>query len=236
MAAKTRKPAQTLLARVDKLEDELKQRDARIRELRNDLNKAEALIIEEREYIEDAMAMINAWKEAFGMVQDDKGVWQWDDWVDQRNQMVKQYEALARKWNEFVPEYNATVLKGTRNVGRPLGADAWQIEQVRKLRKAGKSLRVIATMMALGLPTVRTILDRDNGSDRMTKKRWQKLHPGEKWKDRSYTPVSALERVEIKQFREEPWRVRARASLPKRIGETLERGHELVKAAKGAST
>ena len=96
-----------------------------------------------------------------------------------------------------------------------------------------KSLREIAAMMDLGLPTVRTILDRDNGSDRMTKKRWQKLHPVEKWEERSYTPVGALTRVDPKQFREEPWRSRTHASLPKRITETLERGAELVKAAKG---
>jgi len=42
-------------------------------------------------------------------------------------------------------------------------------------------------------------------------------------------------RSRAKQFREEPWRARSRANLPKRIGETLERGRDLVKAAKGLS-
>src|SRR5262249_8817142 len=32
---------------------------------------------------------------------------------------------------------------------------------------------------------------------------------------------------------EEPWRARTRAALPQRVTETLERGRELVKAAKG---
>ena len=119
--------------------------------------------------------MIDAWKEAFGMVQNDKGIWQWDDWMDRWKQMNKAYDELVKQWNRFVAEYNALVLK--RNVGRPLGADEAQIAQVRKLDRAGKSLRAIAAEIGLGLPTVRTILARDNGSDRMTKKRWQKLHP-----------------------------------------------------------
>jgi len=141
--------------------------------------------------------------------------------------------SLGRKWNRFVGEYNAVVLKGKRDVGRPLAADAGGVERVRKLRKEGRSLRGIVLDTGLGLPTVRTIVARDAGNDRMTKKRWQKLHPGEKWGNRDYTPIGMLERVDAGRFKEEPWRSRARAALPKRIAETLERGRELVKEAKG---
>jgi hypothetical protein len=72
-----------------------------------------------------------------------------------------------------------------------------------------------------------------NDDDHKKPRRWQKLQPGEKWKDRAYTPVGKLTRIDPRQFKEEPWRVRTRAGLPKRINETLERGRELVQAAKG---
>jgi hypothetical protein len=230
------KPQREQDRRITELQDQLKERDERIKELRRELGEAEELVSEEREYIEQAMATIDAWKEAFGMVQDEKGVWRWDEWMDRWTQMNKTYDAVVTKWNRFVGEYNemlALVLKRKRNVGRPLGADEAQVAQVRKLRKAGRSLRGIEQDTGLALATVRTIVDRDDGGDRMTKRRWQKLHPGERWEERSYTPVGKLARIDPRQFKEEPWRVRTRASLPKRINETLERGAELVKAAKG---
>jgi hypothetical protein len=231
----TKKPKPRSLEdrRVAELEDKLKERDERIKELRRELAEAEELVSDMRDQVESANSVIDSWIEAFGMVQDNKGVWQWDEWMDRWTRMNKRHEELARKWNQFVPDYNAVVLKGKRNVGRPLGADKWQIEQVRKLRKAGRSLRGIEQDTGLTLSAVRTIVNRDDGSDRMTRKRWQKLHPGEKWEERDYTPVGKLSRVDPHQFKEEPWRVRTRASLPKRIDETLERGAELVKTAKG---
>jgi hypothetical protein len=230
---KKSKPRSTEDRRVVELEDKLKERDERIKELRRELGEAEELISDMRDQVESANSVIDSWIEAFGMVQDNKGVWQWDEWMDRWARMNKQHEALARKWNQFVPDYNTVVLKGKRNVGRPLGADEEQVAQVRKLRKSGMSLRGIAAQMDLKLSAVRTIVNRDDGGDRMTKKRWQKLHPGEKWEERTYTPVGKLSRVDPRQFKEEPWRTRTRASLPKRITETLERGAEVVKAAKG---
>jgi hypothetical protein len=215
------------------LKVQLKERDERIKGLRRELSEAEELVSEEREHIEDVDRLIDSWIEAFDMKQDDKGVWTLDKWAKSRDDAFKAYGELVRKWNRFVGDYNAAVLKGKRNVGRPLAADAGDVERVRKLRKEGRSLRGIVLDTGLGLPTVRTIVARDAGSDRVTKKRWQKLHPGEKWEDRSYTPVGALERIDPGRFKEEPWRARTRAALPKRIGEVLERGRELVKAAKG---
>ena len=63
--------------------------------------------------------------------------------------------------------------------------------------------------------TVRTILSKDTRTDRTTKRHLERINPG--------------------RFKEEPWRERTRANLPQRITETLERGAELVKAAKGLS-
>jgi len=219
--------------RIAELKDQLKERDERIKTMRRELSEAEELISDMREQVEDANGLIDSWIEAFEMRQDENGKWSYSPWFEAAQVARDEWMALAKKWNQFVGEYNAVVLKGKRNVGRPLAADAGDVERVRKLRKAGRSLRGIVLDTGLGLPTVRTIVARDAGSDRMTKKRWQKLHPGEKWKDRSYTPVGMIERVDPNRFKLEPWRQRTRASIPKRITETLERGRELVKAAKG---
>jgi hypothetical protein len=197
--------------RLIELQDQLKERDARIKDLRREFSAAEELVSEERETVEQAMAVIDAWKEAFGMVQDDKGVWRWDEWMDRWKHIIKAYDDLVRDWNKFAPAYNAAVLK--RNVGRPLAASEAQVATVRKLSKAGRSLRAIADETSLGFQTVRTIIDQGAGTDRTTRKH--------------------LERIDPSRFKEEPWRARTRASLPKRISETLERGADLVKAAKG---
>jgi hypothetical protein len=42
-----------------------------------------------------------------------------------------------------------------------------------------------------------------------------------------------LQRIDPARFREEPWRARTRAALPKRITATLAQSRELVQAAKG---
>jgi hypothetical protein len=205
------KAPKNLRDRVAQLEDELKQRDERIKDLRRELNEAEELISEEREHVEQAIAVINSWKEAFNMVQDENGVWQWNEWVATWKKQAKAYDELVTKWNRFVGEYNALVLK--RNMGRPLLASEAQVQQVRKLRKAGKSLHAIEEETNLGFQTVRTILSKDTRTDRTTKRHLERINPG--------------------RFKEEPWRERTRARLPKRISETLEHGRELVKAAKG---
>src|SRR5262249_30507518 len=100
------------------------------------------------------------------------------------------------------------------------------------------SLRKIAAEVQIPVNTVRTIVAKANGADRITKKRWQKLHPGEKWEERSYVPIGnekLLKRIEIDRKAETAWRARKRTinSLPKRISETVTKGRELVQAAKG---
>jgi len=208
--AMTKKP-KNLHDRIGELEDELKQRDARIRELRNDLNKAEALITEEREHIESANALIDSWIEAFGMTQGEDGKWTFDPWINAGIEARIIYNDLVKKWNRNVTAFNNTVIR--RNVGRPLGASEAQASEVRKRHKRGDSLRAIADETSLGLQTVRTIIDQGNGRDRTTVRHLRRIDPG--------------------RFKEEPWRARTRTALPKRINETLERGAELVKTAKG---
>jgi hypothetical protein len=80
-----------------------------------------------------------------------------------------------------------------------------------KLRKQGLSLRGIAEEMSLGLPTVRTIIDKFAGSDRTMAKRRQQLGLEPKRKD---------------------WRPATMARLPKRATAHLEKGRELLKEAK----
>ena len=195
------------------LEDELKQRDDRIGELRADLDRAEQLVWEMREHVEDAGTLINSWIEAFDMVQDDDGAWQWSTAFVEGHEWFKKYDALVTKWNRFVPEWNAMVRP--RNVGRPLAASDAQVAEVLKLHKAGGSLRGIAEDTSLGLATVRTIVSQKNGTDRTTVKHLERIAP-----DRA---ASARWRA----------RKRTRDALPKRINKTLAKGHELVKEAKG---
>jgi hypothetical protein len=221
---------------VAELEDELKQRDRRVAELRADLDRAEQLVTEMREQVESGSALIAAWIEAFDMVPTDDGKWSWGPFIDKHNDLVGKYQDLVRAWNRAVPEYNAVV--SPRNVGRPLGADEAQQRQILKLHKRGLSLRAIAEETEIGLHTVRTIIAKANGADRAMRKRWQKLHPGEKWEERGYQPIGGdkrLQRIEVDRKLAASRRARKRTSdgLPKRIDDVLAKGRELVKAAKG---
>jgi hypothetical protein len=205
--------AKSVKTRIAELEDELKQRDRRINELKADLAKAEALITEMREHVEDADAVIDSWIEAFAMVQGDDGKWSYDEWIDQCQEYQQRYRDLLRDWNQFVPDYNAAVRR--RNVGRPLAASEAQVATVLKLHKGDMSLRDIAEETSLGLQTVRTIVAQSSGNDR--------------------TMVGRLERIDPNRREVLAWRARKRTrdALPKRINETLAKGDELVKEAKG---
>ncbi len=68
---------------------------------------------------------------------------------------------------QVLRDYNATV--APRSLGRPLLASDAQVKEVRKLRKAGRSLRAIAGQTKLGLSTVRTIVEKDTGTGRAGK-------------------------------------------------------------------
>jgi Homeodomain-like domain len=200
---------------IGELEDELKERDERIKELRRELSEAEELVSDMREQVEDADRLIDSWIEAFDMVQNDDGKWTYNEWVNICVAARDKYLDLRKEWNRFVPQYNAVVAPRLRNFGRPLGVDEDQRKRVLKLRDAGKSLRTIAEELEVGVRTVRTVIDQRDGVDRTTLKH--------------------LERIDPDRKEETLWRAhsRVRKALPKRITETLERGRELVKAAKG---
>jgi hypothetical protein len=85
---------------------------------------------------------------------------------------------------------------------------------VRKLRKAGKSLRWIAEETSLGLNTVRTIVGKLDGTDRTSRKE--------------------LERIDNRQ-RAIRWKREKRTgdALPRQAQRVVEKGRELLKEAKG---
>jgi hypothetical protein len=157
--------------------------------------------------------MVDAWKQAFEMEQNDKGDWVWKASFVEGDEWFAKHQAIVQDWNRFVPEYNAAVRP--RNVGRPLAASDAQCNQVRKLRKAGTSLRDIADETSLSLQTVRTIVDQAAGVDRTTLKH--------------------LKRIDPDRARERQWRAKSqsRKALPKRIAAWEETAAELRKEVKG---
>ena len=204
-------------ARVEGLEVDLRHRDEQIKELRDERSRAIDLVDEMREHIEDANELIESWKEAFDMELADDGMWHFhsDKVADAYTSLLDEHKKLLREWNKFVGDYNSTV--APRGLGRPLEASEAQVKNVRRLRKAGKSLRAISTETGLGLRTVRTIVGKDSGTDR-TSKRTNLLRK------------RVFDKLRAAEYRS---RKRVRDQLPKRITETLKRGEELLKAAKG---
>jgi hypothetical protein len=218
------KPKTDPLDRIATLEDELKQRDSRIKELTNERDEERELVSKMREHVEDCDAQIQRWIEAFDMEQNDRGVWEWRASFVEGNEWFEKYDALLREWNRFVPEYNAMLAlvderrqAGTlvkRERGRPLAATPEQRQTVFSLREQGVSLRGIADEVGLNLQTVRTLIGKIDGTDR-TSKRLQRI---------------ASDRAAAARWRA---RKRTRDGLPKHINETLAKGRELVKEAKG---
>ncbi len=99
------------------------------------------------------------------------GCWTWKPFYGEWTALIDKHNELVRRRNKCLPFIRQ------QNVGRPFAASEAQCEQVRKLRKARKSLRVIAEETGLGLNTVRTIVGKINGSDRATKSHWQRIEP-----------------------------------------------------------
>ena len=200
--------------RIGELEDALKDRDRRIEELKDERDRQAELITRMREQLEECVEQIDHWKEAFNMVPNDQGVWEWgDELIEDRNKWFDKLVELRAQWNRFVPRYNATV--APRNMGRPLAASDEQGRRVLAYRKAGKSLRWIAGEMNLGLQTVRTVIDKRDGVDRATLARLQRIAP-----DKFAEARTKASRRDI-------------AALPKRINSNKESIAGLVKEAKG---
>ena len=203
--------------RIIELEDKLKQAERRANELRKERDDAHALVTRMEEQVTDAEALIERFIEAFDMQLGDDGKWHTisPHLVERWSDLVDKYKDLLGRWNKLVPQWNATILK--RPVGRPLAASDTQVATVRKLRAKGMSIRDIETETNLGMQTVRTIIDRDDWSDRATKRRLEKI---------DHKPVRDM-MVSAKA------RKRTRDALPGMITETLAKGSELLKEAKG---
>jgi hypothetical protein len=208
-----RKRKTTSPDQVAKLEDELKQRNRQIADLKRDLDKANDLVVRQHEHLRDASDMIDQWKQAFEMEQNDKDEWVWKASFTEGDEWFAKHQAIVRNWNAFVPRYNAVVQP--RNVGRPLAASDAQVVQVRALRKRGMSLRNIAEETNLGLPTVRTIVGRVDGTDRTTLKHLKRIDP---------------DRAAQRQWQAKS---QSRKALPKRIAAWEKMRDELRKEAKG---
>ena len=198
---------------------EIERLSEQVKELRGDLRQAHDLVYEMREHVEDSNALTENWIEVFDMEQQEDGTWIFDRsqsklWEDHKA-LHEEHQKLIRQWNKFVGDYNSVV--APRGIGRPLQASDAQVKEVRKLRKKGVSLRSIVDQTGLGLRTVRTIVEKDQGTDRASKQ------------------TNLLRKRELDRLRAADYRARKRGRdlLPKRINETLKRGKELSKAAKG---
>jgi hypothetical protein len=201
---------------IDDLKAQLADAERRTAEVKQERDEARDLIHRMQEQVEDSSAVIDRWVEAFEMQLNAAGEWTWSAGLMERhNALVERYNALLRDWNKFVRQYNAAI--APKQIGRPLDASPAQCAQVLKLRngKGRKSLRGIAEETGLTLQTVRTILDKKDGTDRATTNRLKRIDP-----DRA-TEIS--------------WRARKRTidALPRQINQTLKDGAALRKEAKG---
>jgi len=195
------------------LEDDLKQAERRISDLKRELEEARDLIQRQDEHLQDVEHLMENWREAFHMTLDDNGLWTASSYFADAEQYHDRYVALLREWNKNVTLFNNTVVK--RNVGRPLEASEAQTKTVRQLRRRGTSLRDIAEETSLGLRTVRTILDQQDGVDRTT--------------------IKELQRIDPDRARERIWQAKRqmRQALPRRIAAVEKANAELRKEAKG---
>ena len=134
--------------------------------------------------VQDYNATLESWQEAFGMVLNENGQWTWEPFWKENWELVDKYNELVKRWNR-----NVAAFAGLQDVGRPLAASDAQVAAVTKLHKQGKSLRAIVDETSLSFRTVRTIVERNQGTDRATKARRQKI-----------------ERIEIDKFQRAHWR------------------------------
>jgi len=196
--------------RFQELEDALKNAERRIAETRADRDKAYELVGRMSEHVKDARTLIDSWKEAFDMQLGENGMWSFQDGFGEKyDALLVKHNALVKQWNRFVPVLNP------QPIGRPLAASDAQCATVRRMHKAGSSLRNIVDETNLTLQTVRTIVGREHQTDRTSIKRLQRIDP-----ERA---AAITERS----------RKRTRAGLPKRINQLLADGDALVKEAKG---
>ncbi len=201
----------------DWLRDHLRQRDRDVSELRSEIDGLRDLIQRFEEHADDYNDTLESWRQTFQMELNADGAWTWEPFWDLYQGVIDRYTALRREWNRFVPEYNAAIAP-QQNIGRPLAASDAQVATVRKLHKAGKSLRWIVEETSLSLRTVRTIIGMIEGNDRTTRQRRQRI-----------------ERIGIDKMETARWKSQKRSgdALPKRVQTVIDQGNALVKEAKG---
>lgn len=73
--------------------------------------------------------------------------------LERYNDLLNEYNELVRRWNRYVGS-----LAADHAIGRPPRATQAQLAQVRRLRKAGHTLREIVHETGLSLQTLRTIV------------------------------------------------------------------------------
>ena len=160
--------------RIHQLEDELRQRDRRIAELKADLAKERSHPPAQRtrgrlpqpdRQLDTGLrhGARRGRRLAVAAV------------LRRRRHVVREVPRHTTRVEQVRAQYNAVV--SPRNVGRPLAASDAQYAQVRKLHKAGKSLRWIAEETSLGLNTVRTIVGKVEGTDRTSIKHLKRIDP-----------------------------------------------------------
>jgi hypothetical protein len=198
---------------VGELEDEVRLLKQRNEELRKEIDDQREQITQLREYAEDYVNCLESWRETFGMVITDGGL-TWEPWWNEHKQLVADYNKLVRRWNQYLPLIN----REPRNVGRPLAASDAQVAEVRKLRKAGRSLRGIAEDTGLSLDTVRTIVGKMSGGDRTTRK---------------HRVRAGLERIDLRA-QMATWKRQQRTgdALPRQVNRVIEQGRGLIKQTK----
>ena len=81
--------------------------------------------------------------------------------IDEYNSLAGEYNKLLRKHQRLVSDWNRRLTPPVP--GRPIEASDDQQDEVRKLRKKGRSLRGIALDSGLSLKTVRTIVSHMTG-------------------------------------------------------------------------
>jgi hypothetical protein len=189
---------------------ELKRKDERIEELRQEVDETRELLREMEEHVQDRDSYLENWISTFGMELGDDGCWHWGKQIGAYNTLFDAYEALRVRFNKLVGEFNkyCTIIQP---VGRPLAASPAQEDDVRKRHRRGQSLRSIAEDTSLGFRTVRTIIERENGTDRTTVKRRERIEK----------PVAMLSAK------------RSREYLAKEINPLREKARELLQEAKG---
>jgi hypothetical protein len=206
-------PKGNLRDRITDLEREVRLKDERIAELKDEIDEGRELIRRMEEHVQERDEYLERFITTFGMELSDDNKWTWGPFINEHNALVDNYNDLIVRYNKLVRDFNRFAVL-PQPVGRPLGASEAQAEHVLKLRKRGESLRGIADATNLPLWTVRTIIDKLDGTDRTTALHRRRLGLEPKRKD---------------------WRPAAMDRLPKQATQLFEVGAELRKEAKRGS-